>query len=174
MQISSKKAFSVQYDSVNYKWVINVELPFGFVLITSIDAVEWPLRELQFDLSYEELTGKNVQSAKYRGQPGYDEYQQFLDEVDYIDALMRSFGDYFSVSLSFKAKVQSDNSSKIGFTVLSFSDTKLQISSNAISDRPIEIIKTTTPSSFSSIDLFSVQMPEYLKVLDSNGFDVFR
>ena len=150
----------VEYDPVNFKWSITLNPPSEFNTQT----------KLMFDLSYKELTGKEVQSAKYRGQEGYDEYLQFLDEVDYIDSIMRTFGDYFTVTMTVKSKVQSNTSFKIGFTNIIFSNIKLHITSNAITEKPFTTDKEAFPSSFYSKDLFVMEMPEYLKVFDSKGF----
>lgn len=151
----------VEYDPVNFKWSITLNSPSELNAQT----------KLKFDLSYKELTGKEVQSAKYRGQEGYDEYLQFLDEVDYIDALLRSFDDYFTVTMTLKAKIQPNGSSRIGFANISFSNMKLCLSSNAISEKAFTSEKVPAPSSFLSIDLFNMEMPEYMKVLDAKGFD---
>ena len=97
---------------------------------------------------------------------------QFLDEVDYIDVLMRSFNDYFDVSLSFKANVLLNEDSKIGFSSIHYSLRKVYISSHAINNDRVfsrEIVPDVT--SCKSEDLFYYQMPGYLKVFDAKGFE---
>lgn len=159
MPLSLKNAV-VKYDPANYKWSITLALP------SALEATA----KLQFYLSYEEMTGKKVQSAKYRGQEGYDEYLQFLDEVDYLDALMRSFEDYYSITMTFKAEVQTNSMSQIGFSSICFSNIRLHITSNAIGEKVFTIEKEVNPPKFYSKDLFVMEMPKYLKVFDAMGF----
>lgn len=160
MSIPLKNSVDVKYDSVNYKWSITLKLPSYLNVST----------EIAFDLSYEEMTGKKAQSAKYRGQAGYEEYQQFLDEVDYIDSIMRSFGDYFSVTMSFRSEVRDNSSSKIGYSNINFIVNNIHVTSSAIGEKDLVIYKGASPHSFYSTELFGMEMPGYLKVFDAKGF----
>lgn len=147
---------AVIFDAINTAWTVKL----------SIDGISGVKEPLTIKLSYKELTGKDVQEAKFIGQRGYDEYQAFLDDVDYLDSLMKDFSSNFRVTLRFSIDVTKCNSG-IGYEGLNISQITMEVESNSIEgNEDFVIIKGASPSSIKDDSSLKWKLPTYAKSFD--------
>ena len=155
---------TTSFDSTNAKWTVKVNLK-------GVDGIK---KRFTFNLSYKQLTGKEVQEPKYRGQKGYSDYLDYLDDVDYLQTVISSFEKSFTITMKFKANVNSDDG--IGYTSISFSDIQFVLDSSVIPDNPDwTLIIPASSSSIDDTDL-SWSLPGYAGLLgeefsDKNIYD---
>ena len=149
---------TVSFDSINVIWTVNIKL-------RNIDCLKGYTDGYSFTLTYNQLTGKDVKEPRYRGQQGYDEYMSYLDDIDYLDTVMRSFADSFRITLSFKTSVNKEDIG-IGYSGYTCSLIDFGLESNALNtDSTWTLVVSATPSSVVS-QAFSWTLPGYAKTFD--------
>lgn len=147
------KTLSTSFDAANTTWTITARL-------TDVPGINEPLT---VKLSYKELTGKDVQTAKFKGEPGYESYMEFMDDVDYLEELMHDYSSYFSTVIHFTVDVEK-NASGIGYKKLFVRNIQVKIESNAVvGNETLAIQKTATPNKIAQTKDLSWTLPGYAK-----------
>ncbi len=150
---------TTSYDSVNVRW--NVSL-----CVMNIEGIS---EEFNFTLGYKQLTGNEIKEARYLGQDGYNEYMAFLDDIDYLDTIVRAFTDSFRISIKFKASAGKE-SYGIGYAGIDFEDIQFVLESNALNNQDWSLVIDASPATIQNEDL-SWTLPGYSRIFNSE-FDV--
>lgn len=150
---------TTKFDSVNFKWTI-------WLTVKKIEGVS---KQFSFALSYKQLTGEDVKQPKYLGQDGYDEYMSFLDDVDYLETIIKAFTDSFRISLKFDT-VASKEGYGIGYEGIDIKNIQFILESNALNNPDWTFIIDASPSDVDNDDL-TWTLPGYSRIFNGE-FDV--
>lgn len=153
------KNVSTVFDSINVRWTVSIE-------VQNIGGVS---NVFSFTLTYKQLTGENIKEAKYFGQEGYDEYMAYLDDIDYLDNVIKAFTDSFRISLKFKA-VADKESYGIGYDGIDIEDIQFVLESNALSNPDWSLVIDSGSVTIENSDLTWV-LPGYSRIFNGE-FDV--
>lgn len=146
---------ATSFDAIDVTWTISVQLKN----IVGLDS-----QILKFVLSYKDLTGDSTKEPKYRGQQGYDEYMLYLDNIDYLDTVIKAFIDSFRITLDFKVCADKEDVG-IGYSGLTFSNMMLELESNALNTDSTWNYVVPFSTSVSD-ECLSWTLPGYAKTFD--------
>lgn len=135
----------VSFDSINTKWIVEITLS------DEIEGLE--NRTFKIEIAYPQLMGKDIQTPKYRGQKGYEDYMAYLDDIDYLDNVIRDFQNSFRIYLRFRTYV---NKAKYGieYNGIDFKSIQFVLESNAVASNPDwAVIISSSPSAVVTTDL---------------------
>lgn len=153
---SSMTNVSIVFDSVGTIWSIDFD-------IVGIDGLE---DHFCFELRYGQLTGKPVTSPKYRGQSGYEEYLEFLDEVDYFQSVISDFAEYFKTSIRFKVAIKEDDS-YIDSRSMEIENIQFVVESNSIPNNPDWVaVVNSNPSVLVDFSDLTWELPGYSRTFN--------
>lgn len=153
---SSMTNVSVVFDPVGTIWSIDFD-------IIGIDGLKG---RFCFELRYGQLTGKPVCTAKYRGQSGYEEYLEFLDDVDYFQSVISDFTAYFKTSIRFKVAIKEDDSC-IDSRSMEIKSIQFVVESNSIPNNPDWVaVVNSNPSVFVDFSDLTWELPGYSRTFN--------
>lgn len=151
--------YTTSFDSINFKWTITIA-------VTNVEGVS---KQFSFTLTYKQLSGEDVKQPRYLGQKGYDEYMAFLDDIDYLDTVIRSFTDSFRITLKFNTAV-SKESYGIGYEGIDIKNIQFILESNALNDPDWSLVVDVSPNTIDNNDL-TWTLPGYSRIFNKE-FDV--
>jgi hypothetical protein len=148
---------ATSFDSINVIWTVkltpkNIE---GLVDTT-----------FSFTLSYNQLTGQDPQEPKYRGQQGYDEYMAYLDDIDYLDTIIKTFADSFRISLKFTTCADKADYG-IGYNGIDIKNLQFILESNALNNPDWTFVVDASPSHVYKFDL-TWTLPGYSRTFNGD------
>lgn len=145
---------TTSYDSINVKWNI-------FITVINIEGIS---AKFNFILDYKQLTGKEVKEARYLGQDGYDEYMAFLDNIDYLDTIIKAFTDSFRISIKFNVNAEKEDYG-IGYAGIDFGNIQFILESNALSNPDWTLVINVSPEHIYREDLSWI-LPGYSRIFN--------
>lgn len=153
---SSMTNVSIVFDPVGTIWRID----FDIIGIDGLDG------HFCFELRYGQLTGKPVCTAKYRGQSGYEEYLEFLDDVDYFQSVISDFTAYFKTSIRFKVTIK-EGDSGIDSRSMEIKNIQFVVESNSIPNNPdwVVVVNSNPSKHIGDLDL-TLRLPGYSRTFN--------
>lgn len=145
---------TTSFDSINFKWTINI----------TVKSIEGVSKRFTFDLTYKQLTGEEVMTPKYIGQEGYDDYMAFLDDIDYLDTVVKAFTNSFRMTLKFDTLAVGEGYG-IGYEGIDIKNIQFILESNALNNPDWTFIINASPSSVDNDDL-SWTLPGYSRIFN--------
>lgn len=108
---SSNSTIRSSYDASAYTWTVNFSIKYATYRVPAFSMT----------VSYKDLTGKEPVLPAFMGQPNYNAYLEFQDEVDYLNELIKNFHKYFEATLRFKVSVEKAKDG-IGYANVNWTD----------------------------------------------------
>ena len=153
------ESVSTVFDSINVRWTVSI----------TVQNIEGVSDVFSFTPTYRQLTGEDIKEARYFGQEGYDEYMAYLDDIDYLDAVIKSFTESFRISVMFKTVAEKD-SYGIGYDGIDVRNIQFVLESNALSNPDWSLVIDASPSFVDNSDL-TWTLPGYSRIFNGE-FDV--
>lgn len=148
---------ATSFDSINVIWTVK---------LTPKNIEGLADTTFSFTLSYNQLTGQDPQEPKYRGQQGYDEYMAYLDDIDYLDTIIKTFADSFRISLKFTASANKADYG-IAYDGIDIKNIQFILESNAFNNPDWTLVVDAAPSLVSKFDL-SWTLPGYSRTFNGD------
>ena len=142
------------FDSIDFKWNITL----------TVKNIEGVSREFTFALTYKQLTGEDVKEPKYLGQKGYDEYMAFLDNIDYLDTVIRAFTDSFRITLKFEGAIVEEWYG-IGYEGIDMENIQFVLESNALDNPDWSLVIDASPLNIKNNNL-TWTLPGYSRIFN--------